>query len=90
MPLTRSALVQDMEKRMHPHEIYGWQMNAHRALALLRLMGQVSAAQARFLRTLMREGVTDSAKEQALPKSLYPLCDLLYLAQVMPGNRLPA
>lgn len=68
---------------MQLHEIYGWQMSAHRALVMLRRTGQAERQQARHL-----QSVLDSGRE-VIPPSLHPLCRLLYLAQVAPANRLP-
>ena len=67
---------------MQLHEIYGWQMNAHRALQLLRRTGQANRMQARHLLSVL-----DSGREM-IPPSLHPLCERLYLMQVAPGNRL--
>lgn len=70
---------------LQPHEIYGWQMNAGQALRLLRRLGRVSRQDARQMRSLMRPDVEDAA----IPPSLWPACNLLYLAEVAPANRLP-
>lgn len=69
---------------LHPHEIYGWQMSAHRALQLLRRTGQAGRMQARHLLSVL-----DSGRE-VIPPSLHLLCERLYLLQVAPANRLPA
>ena len=66
------------------HETYGWQMNAHRALALLRRTGQANRLQARHLLSVL-----DSGRE-VVPISLAPLCERLYLMQLAPANRLAA
>ncbi len=67
---------------IQPHLQYGWQMNAQQALRLLRRMGAVSRQDARQMRSLL-------GREVALPDSLLPACNLLYLAEVAPANRLP-
>jgi len=69
---------------LHPHEIYGWQMSAHRALLLLRRTGQADRVQARHLLSVLDGG------REVVPRSLAPLCERLYLMQVAPANRLPA
>lgn len=69
---------------MQLHEIYGWQMSAHRALALLRRTGQAQRLEVRHLLSLL-----DSGRE-VVPPSLAPLCEKVYLLQVAPANRLPA
>jgi hypothetical protein len=66
---------------IQPHLQYGWQMNAQQALRLRRL-GAVSRQDARQMRSLL-------GREVALPDSLLPACNLLYLAEVAPANRLP-
>lgn len=68
---------------MQLHEIYGWQMNAHQALVLLRRTGQADRLQARHLQSVLDSG------RQVLPRNLHPLCERLYLMQVAPANRLP-
>lgn len=68
---------------MQLHEIYGWQMNAHRALQILRRAGQADRVQARHLLSVL-----DSGREM-IPPSLHPLCERLYLMQVAPANRVP-
>ncbi|ODT36959.1 MAG: hypothetical protein ABS55_04630 [Lautropia sp. SCN 70-15] len=67
---------------LHPHEIYGWQMSAHQALLILRRTGQADRVQARHLLSVLDSG------QEAVPQSLAPLCERLYLMQVAPGNRL--
>ena len=67
---------------MRLHEIYGWQMNAHRALQLLRRTGQAQRLEVRHLLSVMDGG------REVVPPSLHPLCERLYLMQVAPGNRL--
>ena len=69
---------------LYLHEIYGWQMSAHQALLLLRRTGQADRVQARHLLSVL-----DSGRE-AIPQSLAPLCERLYLMQVAPANRLVA
>lgn len=66
------------------HEIYGWQMNAHRALQLLRRTGQANRMQARHLLSVLGRG------QEVIPPSLHLLCERMYLMQVAPANRLPA
>lgn len=63
------------------HEIYGWQMTASKALALLRRTGQASRLETRHLLSLLNSG--------RVPPSLHPLCEKVYLMQVAPANRLP-
>lgn len=65
------------------HEIYGWQMNAHRALQLLRRTGQARRLEVRHLLSVL-----DSGRE-VIPPSLHLLCERLYLMQVAPANVLP-
>ena len=67
---------------IHPHLQYGWQMNAQQALRLLRRLGAFSRQDARQMRSLLD-------LEVALPDSLLPACNLLYLAEVAAANRLP-
>lgn len=71
---------------IQPHEIYGWQMSARRALALLRQSGQVTRLQARQLDSLLRSPPLDNSM---IPDSLVPVCLKLYLAEVAPANQLP-
>lgn len=71
---------------LQPHHLYGWEMNALQALRLLRRLGQVSRQDARQMRSLMRPGTAD----EAIPPHLWPACNLLYLLEVAPANRLPA
>lgn len=72
------------ENRVIPlHQIYGWQMNAARALALLRKTGKANRLEVRHLLSVM-----DSGRE-VIPPSLHPLCERMYLLQVNPANRLP-
>ena len=49
------------------HEIYGWQMSAHRALALLRRTGQANRLRARHLLSVLDSG---SKRRQQLKKAL--------------------
>jgi hypothetical protein len=69
---------------MQLHEIYGWQMKASQALALLRRTGQAQRLEVRHLLSVL-----DSGRE-VIPASLAPLCERVYLMQVAPANRLPA
>lgn len=63
---------------IQPHQVYGWQMNGRQALRLLRRLGRVSRQDARQMRSLMRAGLQD----EAIPPRLWPVCNLLYLAEV--------
>lgn len=72
---------------LQPHQIYGWQMSARKALALLRQSGEVTRLQARQLDSLLRSPPLDNA---LIPESLVPVCLKLYLAEVAPANLLPA
>lgn len=67
---------------IQPHLMYGWERNAHQALKLLRRVGAVNRMDARLMRSLID-------KEVEIPPSLWPACNLLYLAEVSPANRLP-
>lgn len=67
---------------IQPHLMYGWERNARQALKLLRRMGAVSRQDANQMRSLLD-------KEAEIPPSLWPACNLLYLAEVNPANRLP-
>lgn len=69
---------------MQLHETYGWQMSARQALALLRQTGQANRLQARHLLSVL-----DSGRE-AVPTSLAPLCERLYLMQLAPANQMAA
>lgn len=64
------------------HEIYGWQMSALQAMRLLRRLGLVSRQDVRQMRSLL-------GREADVPPNLWPVCNLLYLAEVAPANRLP-
>lgn len=67
---------------IQPHLVYGWQMNARQALRLMRRLGVVSRQDARQMRSLL-------GREVDVPTSLFPACNLLYLVEVAPANRLP-
>lgn len=67
---------------IQPHLMYGWQMNARQGLRLLRLLGVISRQDAWQMRSLLD-------REVEVPDSLLLACNLLYLAEVAPANRLP-
>lgn len=69
---------------VQPHVMYGWQMTALQALALLRRMGEINRQQARQMRSLLV-----AEEEVQIPDSLVEVCERMYLAEVMPANRLP-
>ena len=66
---------------MSPHEIYGCEMSARKALTVLRKTGQVDRVQALLLLSALDNG--------SIPLSLAPLCDKVYLMQLAPANVLP-
>ena len=71
----------EVNTMMSPHEIYGCEMSARKALAMLRKTGQVGRMQARLLLSALDNG--------AIPLNLAPLCDKVYLMQLAPANELP-
>ncbi len=67
-----------------PHLIYGWQMNAWQALAILRRRGALSEQQDQEICRVIESGVEDAQ----IPAHLAPLAEQMYLLQVMPANKL--
>ena len=68
---------------MQLHQIYGCQMSASQAVAMLRRTGQANRLQARQLLSAL---VSES---EMLPVSLASLCEKVYLMQLAPANVLP-
>ena len=63
------------------------EMDAFQALRLLRRTAKVPRLQAKQLNSLLRIMRASPMAEMLLPRSLIPLLDLVWLAQVTPPTR---